>query len=148
MTLAWHSVVQGYLHCLTVHFLFNFSGGKNSRGVVSNFLALLNSLNPFTNPVHCTAAQAHCHSIASWGRAGVKPVLLLGFVMSKCPPPTRSTISAQQPSVQAVYHDPVSLHLSTGDQNAPRLVADWRTCRLLFEVAVYCDICKCTQSMG
>jgi len=78
MTLAWHSVVQGYLHCLTVQFHLHFSGDQVSRRVVANFLALLRTLDRLTDPVYSTAAQTRCHSIAPWGRAGSGPVLLLG----------------------------------------------------------------------
>lgn len=54
MTSARHSVVQGHLRCLTVHFHLYFSGGQVSRGVVLNFPALLKSPDPtssLTNPV-------------------------------------------------------------------------------------------------
>lgn len=79
MTSARHSVVQGHLRCLTVHFHLYFSGGQVSRGVVLNFPALLKSPDRLTNPVYSTAAPTLWRSVAPWGRAGAGPVLLLGM---------------------------------------------------------------------
>lgn len=149
MTSARHSVVQGYLHCLTVHFCFCFPGGQVSRGVVLNFLALLQSLDRLTNTVFSRAAQTRCHSIAPWRRAGAGPVLLLGTCRVKVHPSyeehnfsTAAISSRQRVMVLCPYAFP------WGRGTAPGIVVGQGMHRLLFRVAVYCSICKCIQSMG
>lgn len=85
MMLSWHSVVQGCLQCLIVHFYLHFSGGQVSRAVVLNFLAFLQSLDHLINPVYSTAAQACCHSFAPWGESWGRPVAIVDVSRQRAP---------------------------------------------------------------